>query len=218
MVRSNKKLSVHESTSQGVLRTTRGSQERAKKRKTGFEQQQKIRGTIARSSSLPMDRSSSHTSQTSSTNTDQEEEDDTKDERLELNVTADDTRIIRTNTPRKEDFVKDPNIGGVKGRVGWTPKRFDERRTPGNRNRHGSKFRERNLRHDFVTMSDMGLLTHLNRNTCLYDISEDTLAQLRSITLKCVNNLERIYRKLRRGDRYSHFPSIYRNIQRNFRI
>jgi hypothetical protein len=210
MVRSNKKLSVHESTSEGVLRTTRGSQ--AKRRKTDSEKQQKI----ARSSSLPMDRSNSHTSHESgSTITDREEE---EDESLELNVTAEDRMVIRKNTPRKEDFVKDPNIGGVKGRIGWTPKRFDDKWTSGNRNRHGNKFRERHLRHDFVSMSDMGLITHLNRNTSLYDISEDTLTQMRSITLKCVNNLERIYRKLRRGDRYSHFPSIYRNIQRNFRI
>ena len=143
-----------------------------------------------------------------------------KDEHLELNVTADDRNLIRTITPRKEDFVKDPSIGGVKGRIGWTPYRADEKRSQGNRNRnrHGNKFRERNLRHDYVTTSDMDLLTYLNHYTCLYDISEDVLAQLRSITLKNLNNLERVYRKLRRGDRYSHFPSIHRNIHRNFRI
>ena len=100
----------------------------------------------------------------------------------------------------------------------WTPNRFDEKRTPGNRNRHGNKFRERNLRHDYVTTSDMDLIVHLNRNTCLYDIDEDVLTQLRSITLKNLNNLERVYRKMRRGERYSHFPLIYRNILRNFRV
>ena len=165
-----------------------------------------------------MTRSSSNNSQTSSTNTDQDGGETTGDERLELNVTVEDTSIMRTVTPRKEDFVKNPNIRGIKSRIGWTPKRFDDRSTPGNINRHGRKFKERNLRHDYVTTSDMDLIVHLNRNTCLYDIDEDVLTQLRSITLKNLNNLERVYRKMRRGERYSHFPSIYRNIQRNFRV
>ena len=209
---NNKRLSVYEPSSSGVLRTTRKSLERTKKRKSGAEQQ-KINDTIARSSS----HTSSHISQS-----DREEVEETKDEGLVLNVTVEDRNITRTVTPRKGDFVKDPSIGGVKGRVGWAPKRDDERRKPertqGNHNRYGNKHRERNLRHDYVTTSDMSLLTYLNRNPCLYDISEDVLAQLRSITLKNLNNLERVFRKLRRGDKYSHYPSISRNIERNFRI
>ena len=215
---NNKKSSSYEPSGRGLLRASKKSLEKAKMRKTDPAQQEK-RKDMARSSSLPMTRSSSHTSQTSSnSNSEQEEGGDMKDERLELNVTVDDRNLTSTVTPRKEDFVKNPSIKGIQGRLGWTPNRFDEKRTLGNRNRHGNKFRERNLRHDYVTTADMDLLTYLNRNSNLYDISQDVLDQMRTITLKNLNNLERIYRKLRRGDRYSHFPSIYRNVQRNFRI
>ena len=217
MVKNNKKTMTHEQSSQDVLRATKKSREKAKNKRIGAG---KTKDTIVRASSLPMTRSSSHNSQTSSsnTNTDHEESETTSDERLELNVTTEDTSIIGRTTPRREDFIKDSSIKGIKGRIGWTPKRFDVRSSTYNINRHGRRFKEHTLRHEYVTKSDMDLLGNLNRNTFLYDINEDDLDQLRSITLKNLNNLERIYRKIRRGNQYSHFPSIFRNIQRNFRI
>ena len=174
--------------------------------------------TIVRTSSLPMTRSSSANSQTSSsnTNTEHEESETTSDERLELDVSAEDRNIAGGTTPKRKDFIKDSSIKGIRGRVGWTPRRFDDRKTM--YNRHGNRFKEHTLRHEHVTKSDMDLMGDLNRNSFLYDINEEDLAQLRTITLKNLNNLERIYRKIRRGTQYSHFHSVHRNIQRNFRI
>ena len=62
------------------------------------------------------------------------------------------------------------------------------------------------------------MIENLNRNTHFFDVNVDDLAKSRSITLKMLNNLEIIYRKVRRSNRFSHYPSISRNVQRNFRI
>ena len=62
------------------------------------------------------------------------------------------------------------------------------------------------------------MIENLNRNTYFFDVNEDDLAQSRTITLKMLNNLEIIYRKVRRGNKFSHYPSISRNVQRNFRV
>ena len=216
MVKTKEKTTTQQS-SQDVLRTTNKSREKAKNRRLGAG---RTRDTLVRTSSLPMTRSSSNNS-SSNNNTDHEEGESTSDERLVLNVTVDDTSIVRKVTPRKEDFIKDANIRGIKSRIGWTPKRFerfDDRSSSNNVNRRGRRFKEHTLRHEYINKSDIDLLENLNRNTFLYDINEDDLAQLRSITLKTLNNLERVYRKIRRGDQYSHFSSISRNIQRNFRV
>ena len=62
------------------------------------------------------------------------------------------------------------------------------------------------------------MIENLNRNTYFFDVNVDDLDQSRSITLKMLNNLEIIYRKVRRGNTFSHYPSISRNVQRNFRV
>ena len=212
MGKNNKKISTTRQLSQDVTRTMRKSCEKAKTKRIGASKE----NTIARASTLPMTRSSSANSQTSSSNaTEHEESETTSEEQLELDVSTEDRNIVRGSTPKK-DFIKDPSIKGIRGRVGWTPRRFDDRKTM--YNRHGYRFKEHKLRHEYVTKSDMDLMGDLNRNSFLYDINEEDLAQLRTITLKNLNNLERIYRKIRRGDTYSHFHSIFRNIQRNFRI
>jgi hypothetical protein len=215
MGRTDRKTTIHGQSSQDVLRATKKSCEKAKNKRTGAS---RMEDTIVRASSLPMTRSNSANSQTSSanTNTEHEESETTSDELLELNVSAEDKIILGGTTPRKKDFIKDSSIKGIKSRVGWTPKRVDDRSST--YNRHGKRFKEYTLRHEHITKSDMDLMGSLNRNTFLYDINEDDLAQLRAITLKNLNNLERIYRKIRRGTQYSHFHSVHRNIQRNFRI
>ena len=144
MVKNNKKTMNHEQSSQDILRATKKSREKAKNKRISAG---KTKDAIGRANSLPMTRSSSHNSQTSSTNTntDHEESETTSDERLELNVTVDDTSILRRVTPRKEDFVKDSSIRGIKSRIGWTPKRFDDRSSTFNINRHGRRFKEQTL-------------------------------------------------------------------------
>ena len=215
MAKTNKKTTSHGRSSQDVLRVMKKSCEKAKNKRTGTA---RMEDTIVRASSLPMTRSSSANSQTSSsnTNTEHEESETTSDEHLELNASAEDKHILGGTTPRRKDFIKDSSVKGIKSWVGWTPKRFDDRSST--YNRHGKRFKEHTIRHEHITKSDLDLLGSLNRNTFLYDINEDDLTQLRAITLKNLSNLERIYRKIRRGTQYSHFHSIFRNIQRNFRI
>lgn len=138
-----------------------------------------------------------------------------------MTVSQNDRNILtETSTPQKT-FFKDPSAKGVKKRLGYTPRvnNSEPRRDnciPGNR--HRRRNRERNLRYEYTTASDARLLTNLNRDTNMSNASEDVLIQLRFLTLKNLNNLERIYRKIRKNDRYSHFDSIYRNIDRNFRL
>jgi hypothetical protein len=210
MVKNKYSSTRPSSSGLGIIRATKRSSERAKNKRMDAEKQKEA---IARSSS--------HIDQL-----DQEEKEEAVDEQLEISVTLEDREAIsgRMNTPKKEEHVKDPNASGIKARVGWSPfpGRSNEGRKStqpeGNQYRHRNRNRERHLRHDYITSSDMKLLTYLNRNTGLYDISVDVLTQMRSITLKSLNNLERVYRRLRRHERYSHYPSISRNIERNFRL
>ena len=175
---------------------------------------------IARTSSLPIARTTSANSQSSSsnTNTDVDEVGSLNEDYQELSDNAHGASTLGESTPKRGSFVKDSNIKGIKSRLGWTPQRFDDRSSTYNANRHGKKFRENVLRHEYISKSDIDMLENLNRNTYLYDVNEEDLAQLRSITLKTLNNMERIYRKIRRGNQFSHFPSISRNILRNFRV
>ena len=215
MVRPNKKSSNTLSQSnKDVMRTVRKSCEKAKNKRTRGGTKDE---TIVRTISLPIARATSANSQSSS-NTDNDEAGSLSEERLELSVNINDTGILGGSTPRRSDVIKDPSLKGIKSRLGTTPKRFDDRGSTYNANRPSSKFRENTLRHEYITRSDFNLLEDLNRNSYLYDVNAEDLAKLRSITLKALTNMERIYRKIRRGNRYSHYPAISRNIQRNFQV
>ena len=215
MVRPNKKSSNTLSQSnKDVMRTVRKSCEKAKNKRTRGGTKDE---TIVRTISLPIARATSANSQSSS-NTDNDEAGSLSEERLELSVNINDTGILGGSTPRRSDVIKDPSLKGIKSRLGTTPKRFDDRGSTYNANRPSSKFRENTLRHEYITRSDFNLLEDLNRNSYLYDVNAEDLAKLRSITLKTLTNMERIYRKIRRGNRYSHYPAISRNIQRNFQV
>ena len=217
MAKTNKKSLNSGQSSRDVMRAVRKSCEKAKTRRTGDGKKE---DTIVRTISLPLTRATSANSQSSSsnTNTDNDEVGGLNEERLELGVNANDTSILGGSTPKRGNFIKDSGIKGIKSRLGYTPKRFDDKCSTYNVNRHGRRFRENVLRHEYISKSDIDMLENLNRNTYLYDVNEEDLAKLRSITLKTLNNMERIYRKIRRGNQYSHFPSISRNIQRNFRV
>ena len=216
MVRPNKKSSNIGQSNKDVMRTIRKSCEKAKNKRTRGGTKDE---TIVRTISLPIARATSANSQSSSnTNTDNDEAGSLNEERLELGVNVHDTSILGGSTPKRSGFIKDSSIKGIKSRLGTTPKRFDDRGSTYNANRHGSKFRENALRHEYVTKSDIDMLEDLNRNSYLYDVNAEDLAKLRSITLKTLTNMERIYRKIRRGNRYSHYPAISRNIQRNFQV
>ena len=121
MGKTNRRASNCGQSSRDVLRVVKKSCEKAKTKKTGGG---KLEDTIARTSSLPIARTSSANSQTSSstTNTDNDESGSLNEERLELNVTAHDTSILGRTTPRRENFVKDSSIKGIKSRLGWTHK------------------------------------------------------------------------------------------------
>ena len=214
MVRPNKKSSNIGQSNKDVMRTIRKSCEKAKNKRTRGGTKDE---TIVRTISLPIARATSANSQSSS-NTDNDEAGSLSEERLELSVNINDTGILGGSTPRRSDVIKDPSLKGIKSRLGTTPKRFDDRGSTYNANRPSSKFRENTLRHEYITRSDFNLLEDLNRNSYLYDVNAEDLAKLRSITLKTLTNMERIYRKIRRGNRYSHYPAISRNIQRNFQV
>ena len=212
MVKTTRKSSNSGQSNKDVMRVIRKSCEKAKNKKNGDGTKEE---TIIRTISLPITRATSANSQSSSnTNTDNDEE------RLELSVNAHDTSVLDGSTPKRGNFIKNSGIKGIKGRLGYSPapERCDDRGPTHNANRHGRKFRENALRHEYISRSDIDMLENLNRNTYLYDVNEEDLSKLRSITLKTLNNMERIYRKIRRGNQYSHFPSISRNIQRNFRV
>ena len=213
MVRPNKKSSNIGQSNKDVMRTIRKSCEKAKNKRTRGGTKDE---TLVRTISLPIARATSANSQ--STNTDNDEAGSLNEERLELGVNVHDTSILGGSTPKRSGFIKDSSIKGIKSRLGTTPKRFDDRGSTYNANRHGSKFRENALRHEYITKSDINMLEDLNRNSYLYDVNAEDLAKLRSITLKTLTNMERIYRKIRRGNRYSHYPAISRNIQRNFQV
>ena len=216
MAKTTRKSSNSGQSNKDVMRVIRKSCEKAKNKRTGDGTKEE---TIIRTISLPITRATSANSQSSSnTNTDNDEAGSLNEERLELGVNAHDTGILGGSTPKRGNFIKDSGIKGIKGRLGYTPKRFDDRGLTHNVNRHGRRFRENVLRHEYISKSDIDMLENLNRNTYLYDVNEEDLAQLRSITLKTLNNMERIYRKIRRGNQFSHFPSISRNILRNFRV
>ena len=216
MVRPNKKSSNIGQSNKDVMRTIRKSCEKAKNKRTRGGTKDE---TIVRTISLPIARATSANSQSSSnTNTDNDEAGSLNEERLELGVNVHDTSILGGSTPKRSGFIKDSSIKGIKSRLGTTPKRFDDRGWTYNANRPGSKFRENALRHEYITKSDINMLEDLNRNSYLYDVNAEDLAKLRSITLKTLTNMERIYRKIRRGNRYSHYPAISRNIQRNFQV
>ena len=211
---NNKKPLNEEQTGTNVMRTIRKSCTKAKTKRAG----KKTGSTITRTTSLPMARTTSSTSH-SSANTGTDTEGGTQNEdQLEICVSPQDTSILDGTTPKKRGFVKNKNIPGIKSRLGWTPSRFDDRISTHNVNRHGQRFREFPLRHEYITRADIDMIENLNRNTYFFDVNEDDLAQSRSITLKMLNNLEIIYRKVRRGNRFSHYPSISRNVQRNFRV
>ena len=195
------------------MRTIRKSCTKAKTRRGG---RTKTESAITRTTSLPMARTTSSTSHSSAnTGTDTE---GTNEDRLEICVSPQDTSILAGTSPKKRGFVKNKNIPGIKSRLGWSPSRFDDRISTHNVNRHGQRFREFPLRHEYITRADIDMIENLNRNTYFFDVNEDDLAQSRSITLKMLNNLEIIYRKVRRGNRFSHYPNISRNVQRNFRV
>ena len=220
MVRPNKKSSNIGQSNKDVMRTVRKSCEKAKNKRTRGGTKDE---TIVRTISLPITRATSANSQSSSkNNTDNDLADDEagslSEERLELGVNVHDNSILGGSTPKRSGFIKDSSIKGIKSRLGTTPKRFDDRGSTYNANRHGSKFRENALRHEYITKSDINMLEDLNRNSYLYDVNAEDLAKLRSITIKTLTNMERIYRKIRRGNRYSHYPAISRNIQRNFQV
>ena len=215
MVRPNKKSSNTLSQS-NVMRTVRKSCEKAKNKRTRSGTKDE---TIVRTISLPIARAISANSQSSSnTDIDNDEAGSLSEERLELSVNIRDEGILGGSTPRRSDVIKDPSLKGIKSRLGTTPGRFDDRGSTYNANRPSNKFRENKLRHEYITRSDFNLLEDLNRNSNLYDVNAEDLAKLRSITIKTLTNMERIYRKIRRGNRYSHYPAISRNIQRNFQV
>ena len=213
MVRPNKKSSNIGQSNKDVMRTVRKSCEKAKNKRTRGGTKDE---TLVRTISLPIARATSATSQ--STNTDNDEAGSLNEERLEIGVNVHDTSILGGSTPKRSSFIKDSSLKGIKSRLGTTPQRFDDRGSTYNANRHSSKFRESALRHEYITKSDINMLEDLNRNSYLYDVNAEDLAKLRSITLKTLTNMERIYRKIRRGNRYSHYPAISRNIQRNFQV
>ena len=210
---NNKKSLNEDQTGKNVMRTIRKSCTKAKTRRGG---RTKTESAITRTTSLPMARTTSSTSHSSAnTGTDTE---GTNEDRLEICVSPQDTSILAGTSPKKRGFVKNKNIPGIKSRLGWSPSRFDDRISTHNVNRHGQRFREFPLRHEYITRADIDMIENLNRNTYFFDVNEDDLAQSRSITLKMLNNLEIIYRKVRRGNRFSHYPNISRNVQRNFRV
>ena len=196
------------------MRTIRKSCTKAKAKRAG----RKTGSTLTRTTSLPMARATSSTSHSSEYPETDTEGGIQNEDQLEICVSPQDTSILDGTTPKKRSFVKNKNIPGIKSRLGWTPSRFDDRISTHNVNRHGQRFREFPLRHEYITRADIDMIENLNRNTYLYDVNEDDLARSRSVTLKMLNNLELIYRKVRRGNKYSHYPSISRNVQRNFRI
>ena len=214
MVRPSKKSSNIGQSNKDIMRTVRKSCEKAKSKRTRGGTKDE---TIVRTISLPLARAISINSQSSSnTNTDNDEAGSLSEERLELRVNAHDTSILGGSTPKRSDVIKDSSLKGIKARLGTTPKRFDDRGLTYNASRPDR--RERNLRHEYITKSDINLIEDLNRNSHLYDVNAEDLAKLRSITLKTLTNMERIFRKIRRGNRYSHYPAISRNIQRNFQV
>ena len=215
MERRSKKSSNNGQSGVGVMRTIKKSCDKAKNRRTKGGTKNE---TIARTISLPIARAISANSQSSSnTNTDNDEAGSLSEDRLELRVNAHDTSILGGSTPKKRsDVIKDSSLKGIKARLGTTPKRFDDRGKTYNASR--PDHRERKLRHEYITKSDINLIEDINRNSYLYDVNEDDLAKLRSITLKTLTNMERIFRKIRRGNQYSHYPAISRNIQRNFQV
>ena len=214
MAKTTRKSSNSGQSNKDVMRVIRKSCEKAKNKRTGDGTKEE---TIIRTISLPITRATSANSQSSS-NTDNDEAGSLNEERLELGVNVHDTSILGGSTPKRSGFIKDSSLKGIKSRLGTTPKRFDDRGWTYNANRPGSKFRENALRHEYITKSDINMLEDLNRNSYLYDVNAEDLAKLRSITLKTLTNMERIYRKIRRGNRYSHYPAISRNIQRNFQV
>ena len=211
---NNKKSLNEDQTGKNVMRTIRKSCTKAKTRRAG---RTKTESAITRTTSLPMARTTSSTSH-SSANTGTDTEGTQNEDQLEICVSPQDTGILAGTTPKKRGFVKNKNIPGIKSRLGWSPSRFDDRISTHNVNRHGQRFREFPLRHEYITRADIDMIENLNRNTYFFDVNEDDLAQSRSITLKMLNNLEIIYRKVRRGNRFSHYPNISRNVQRNFRV
>ena len=197
-----------------VIRTIKKSCGKAKTRRAGRSE-----NTITRTTSLPMSRTTSSDSHSSTSNTGTDTEGGIQNEdHLEICVSPEDTNILEGSTPKRRSFVKNANLKGIKSRIGWTPSRFDDKNLTYNVNRHGRRFREFTLRHEYITKADIDMIENLNRNTYFFDVNEDDLAQSRSITLKMLNNLEIIYRKVRRSNRFSHYPSISRNIERNFRV
>ena len=211
---NNKKPLNEEQTGTGVMRTIRKSCTKAKAKRAG----RKTGSTLTRTTSLPMARATSSTSHSSEYPETDTEGGIQNEDQLEICVSPQDTSILDGTTPKKRGFVKNKNIPGIKSRLGWTPSRFDDRISTHNVNRHGQRFRELPLRHEYITRADIDMIENLNRNTYFYDVNEDDLARGRSVTLKMLNNLELIYRKVRRGNKYSHYPSISRNVQRNFRV
>ena len=211
---NNKKSLSEEQTGTGMMRTIKKSCTKAKAKRAG----RKTESTLTRTTSLPMARATSSTSHSSEYPETDAESGIQEGDQLEICVSPQDKSILDGTTPKKRSFVKNKNIPGIKSRLGWTPSRFDDRNSTHNTNRHGQRFREYPLRHEYITRLDIDMIENLNRNTHLYDVNEDDLARCRSVTLKMLNNLELIYRKIRRGNKYSHFNSISRNVQRNFRL
>ena len=211
---NNKKSLNEEQTGSGVMRTIRKSCTKAKVKRAG----RKPGGTLTRATSLPMARAASSTSHSSEYPETDAESGIQDGDQLEISVSPQDKSILEGTTPTKRNFVKNRNLPGIRARLGWTPSRFDDRNSTHNTNRHGQRFREYPLRHEYITRLDIDMIENLNRNTHLYDVNEDDLARCRSVTLKMLNNLELIYRKIRRGNKYSHYNSISRNVQRNFRL